>query len=173
MDSESERVPYELCVHNTFVEKRVVAVKSPRRKSAPTVLIASALVSADIGGDEKRQAGSAVPPLHSKDVCKEVCAGITEVPTTDVKMFIGNVPPCVTSERMQLELKSLGFSGTFTCINFPLKTNVITRGYGFVTFKHQCDAVRFASTFNDYRFEVNGAITRKRCYVKHARGRQA
>eukprot|EP00928_Gymnodinium_smaydae_P071293 TRINITY_DN54919_c0_g1_i1.p1 TRINITY_DN54919_c0_g1~~TRINITY_DN54919_c0_g1_i1.p1 ORF type:complete len:188 (-),score=43.42 TRINITY_DN54919_c0_g1_i1:177-740(-) len=154
MDVDAERVvPYELCVRNTFIEKReVLELEQQRRRSAPAV-----------------ECTVAVARPNCADTSP---SGTTEGASSELKMFIGNVPFNVTSERMQDELCLLGFKGTYTSINFPLKSVGVTRGYGFVTFRDDADALRFASTFHDYRFEVNGNKCKKRCYVKHAHGKK-
>eukprot|EP00928_Gymnodinium_smaydae_P070760 TRINITY_DN54532_c0_g1_i1.p1 TRINITY_DN54532_c0_g1~~TRINITY_DN54532_c0_g1_i1.p1 ORF type:complete len:163 (-),score=23.34 TRINITY_DN54532_c0_g1_i1:452-940(-) len=160
MDWESPCEKYELCVQNTFIVARFSEIQCPRRNSAPAVMATHSIAP--------------TPYFHGKHAgartcdATPTCDASSEAAATVVKMFIGNVPFHVTAERMEIELCALGFKGTYMSLNFPLKSPEMTRGYGFVLFFEECHAIRFASTFKDYRFK--DTTSKKRCYVKRAKG---
>eukprot|EP00928_Gymnodinium_smaydae_P049348 TRINITY_DN3310_c0_g1_i3.p1 TRINITY_DN3310_c0_g1~~TRINITY_DN3310_c0_g1_i3.p1 ORF type:complete len:273 (-),score=45.17 TRINITY_DN3310_c0_g1_i3:494-1312(-) len=81
---------------------------------------------------------------------------------TITKMFIGNLPCSMSTDRMEAELCKHGFFGTYMSLNLPRKGNGIGRGYGFVSFWSAEEAQRFASVFRGCEFEGH------RCYVNPA-----
>eukprot|EP00928_Gymnodinium_smaydae_P019518 TRINITY_DN17493_c0_g4_i1.p1 TRINITY_DN17493_c0_g4~~TRINITY_DN17493_c0_g4_i1.p1 ORF type:complete len:270 (+),score=42.95 TRINITY_DN17493_c0_g4_i1:84-893(+) len=80
---------------------------------------------------------------------------------TITKMFIGNLPRSMSTDRMKAELCKRGFFGTFTSVNLP-QADGIGRGFGFVRFCNAEEAQRFASVFRGCEFEG------RHCYVNPA-----
>eukprot|EP00928_Gymnodinium_smaydae_P062874 TRINITY_DN4661_c0_g2_i4.p1 TRINITY_DN4661_c0_g2~~TRINITY_DN4661_c0_g2_i4.p1 ORF type:complete len:336 (-),score=48.39 TRINITY_DN4661_c0_g2_i4:529-1464(-) len=78
------------------------------------------------------------------------------------RMFIGNLPCSMSTDRMVVELCKHGFFGTYTSVNVPRKADGIGRGFGFVRFCNAEEAQRFASVFRGCEYEG------KRCYVNPA-----
>eukprot|EP00928_Gymnodinium_smaydae_P062873 TRINITY_DN4661_c0_g2_i3.p1 TRINITY_DN4661_c0_g2~~TRINITY_DN4661_c0_g2_i3.p1 ORF type:complete len:359 (-),score=62.17 TRINITY_DN4661_c0_g2_i3:529-1605(-) len=78
------------------------------------------------------------------------------------RMFIGNLPCSMSTDRMAAELCKHGFFGTYTSVNVPRKADGIGRGFGFVRFCNAEEAQRFASVFRGCEYEG------KRCYVNPA-----
>eukprot|EP00928_Gymnodinium_smaydae_P023070 TRINITY_DN19183_c0_g2_i2.p1 TRINITY_DN19183_c0_g2~~TRINITY_DN19183_c0_g2_i2.p1 ORF type:complete len:173 (+),score=35.29 TRINITY_DN19183_c0_g2_i2:87-605(+) len=164
MASESARVLYEFCIRNTFIDEQPVISQDLRRsKSVPAFETSYDIFCAPADEND-------VSNMHAKKVDQKPCAESPKESDAEVKMFIGNVSFHVTAERMEKELHMLGFKGTYSSVNFPLKSPGCTRGYGFVVFRREHDAVRFASVFGDYRFQDSSS--KKKCYVKYARGKQ-
>eukprot|EP00928_Gymnodinium_smaydae_P009922 TRINITY_DN13720_c0_g2_i1.p1 TRINITY_DN13720_c0_g2~~TRINITY_DN13720_c0_g2_i1.p1 ORF type:complete len:299 (-),score=58.34 TRINITY_DN13720_c0_g2_i1:418-1233(-) len=69
------------------------------------------------------------------------------------KVFIGNLPCSMSTDRMAVELCKHGFFGTYTSVNVPCNAAGIGRGFGFVTFCSAEEAQRFVSVISGCEFE--------------------
>eukprot|EP00928_Gymnodinium_smaydae_P092256 TRINITY_DN76082_c0_g1_i1.p1 TRINITY_DN76082_c0_g1~~TRINITY_DN76082_c0_g1_i1.p1 ORF type:complete len:181 (-),score=20.80 TRINITY_DN76082_c0_g1_i1:486-1028(-) len=102
-------------------------------------------------------------------------AGDEKLPAGPVTtLMLKNVPCSVTAASMEIELRELGFEGTYDVLHFPSRRKRPSgnKGYGFVNFISAHDASRFASVFDGYAFSFAPS---KRCSVTVAafQGREA
>eukprot|EP00928_Gymnodinium_smaydae_P071649 TRINITY_DN55185_c0_g1_i1.p1 TRINITY_DN55185_c0_g1~~TRINITY_DN55185_c0_g1_i1.p1 ORF type:complete len:416 (+),score=68.14 TRINITY_DN55185_c0_g1_i1:78-1325(+) len=91
-------------------------------------------------------------------------------------LMIGGLPCKVDYRRMITELYRLGFDGSYDYVYLPKKSysrGFHFFGYGFINFLNHDEAMRFATAFDNYRFEGSTSAKRGNVQVAAVQGREA
>jgi len=119
-----------------------------RQRDVPMEPSTSMAAAAERGKVTAEMSHNLVP--KNQDMTQMYNASKDAAPTT---MMIRNIPGRYCQNDLMLDLKELGFAGTFDFLYMPMdKGTSANVGYAFVNFLEPCSAAKSMTSFENFRF---------------------